>query len=98
MEPDPWADTPSDRATEINRNRQKTYGDPTPNMELFARLISAYFDIPVSAEDATMVMILLKVMRERQSGFDVVYPDNRVDICGWTNVLEQVERSHATVD
>jgi hypothetical protein len=31
---------PSAKATEINKARQKVYGDPTPNMEVFAGLLS----------------------------------------------------------
>jgi hypothetical protein len=81
---------PGFKATAVNVQRQDTYGDPTPNMEMFAELLQAYFGWDVSVEDACMVMILLKVMREKQSDFDVDYEDNRIDICGWTNVLHQV--------
>lgn len=94
---DSWDDSPSERAATINRERTAVYGDPTPNMEMFARLLGAYFDIPVSAEDAAIVMVLVKIMREKQGGFRLGYTDNRDDICGWTNVLDQVVRSHALV-
>ena len=85
---------PSAKATEINKARQSTYGDPTPNMEMFAALLSAIFGIRVSAEDASLVCVLLKVMREKQSGFNPDYPDNVDDICGWSNVLYKVKEAH----
>ena len=81
---------PGFKATAINVERQDTYGDPSPNMEMFAALLTAYFGWEVSPEDGCMVLVLLKVMREKQSDFRTDYEDNRVDICGWTNVLHQV--------
>ena len=87
---------PGFKATAINVERQDTYGDPTPNMEMFAALLEGYFGWEVSAEDACMVMVLLKVMREKQSGFDIDYEDNRIDIAGWTNVLHQVVDAHGS--
>jgi hypothetical protein len=91
-------DLPSTVATEVNKIRQSTYGDPTPNMEMLARLWSAFLGVPISAEDASQMMVLLKIMREKQSGYRVDYPDNAVDQCGWTNVLFQVKESHARQD
>jgi hypothetical protein len=41
-----------------------------------------------------MVCVLLKVMREKQSGFNPDYPDNVDDICGWSNVLYKVKEAH----
>jgi len=61
-------------------------------MEVFARLLSAYFAIEVLPEDAVMVCILLKMMREKQGGFQTDYRDNLIDICGWANVLEKVKQ------
>lgn len=88
---------PSTKATEINKQRQKTYGDPTPNMEVFADLLMGYgFRVDgrmPTAEDATMVCILLKIMREKQSRFKLDYPDNVDDICGWANVLYKAKES-----
>jgi hypothetical protein len=80
----------------VNRERQGTYGDPTPNMELLADLWSAFLGIPLSAEDASLMLVLLKVMREKQSGYKVDYPDNVVDVVGWANVLYRVKRTHAS--
>lgn len=85
---------PSAEAAKINRERHVTYGDPTPNMEMLANLWSSYLGVRVSAEDASLMLVLLKVMREKQSGFNADYPDNSIDICGWTNVLHQVKEAH----
>jgi hypothetical protein len=60
---------------------------------MFARLLGAYFHMVITPEDATMVCILLKIMREKQSNFDPDYPDNVDDICGWANVLYKVKEA-----
>jgi hypothetical protein len=90
---------PGFKATATNIERMGVYGDPTPNMEMFARLLNALFEehlrIPLNAEDATMVMVLVKIMREKRSDYSQSYDDNRVDVAGWINILHQVIERHA---
>ena len=85
---------PSEKAAEINRDRMATYGTPVPNYQLFASFLEVYFGIPVSAEDAVVVVVLLKIVREKQGGFDPSYRDNLEDICGFMNVLHKVKEAH----
>lgn len=95
MPPDTWDGyLPSAEAESINRARMANYGDPTPNMEMFAGFLTVLFGHPVSAEQAAMVMVLLKVMREVQSGFSLDQLDHSEDICGFVNVLYKVKEAH----
>lgn len=80
-------DLPSEKATEINKDRMKVYGSPAPNMVMFAALISPILGIEVKPEQAAMILVQLKVMREVQGDFPLDYPDNLEDMAGFTNVL-----------
>jgi hypothetical protein len=85
---------PSDAASKINRDRQQIYGDPTPNMEVLAALISPILGVEVSAEQAAMILVQVKVMREVCGGYDPEYNDNLEDVCGFVNVLYKVKEAH----
>lgn len=96
---DPWDGyLPSEVASAINRDRMAKYGDPRPNYVVFAGMLSAYFGIKVTPEDAVAVMMLLKIMREKCGGFLVDYNDNLEDICGFANVLHVVKERRAPAD
>lgn len=84
-----WDDPtlPSARATEINKERRKTYGDPTPNMVFLASRWTTLIGHYISPQMAAMMLVDLKIMREVQAGFPLDYSDNLDDICGWTNVV-----------
>src|SRR5215471_6574370 len=84
---------PSDKATAINRNRGTIYGHPADNMAVFAALISPILGIEVSACQAAMILVQLKVMREVQADYPIDYPDNLEDMCGFTNVLFQTKEA-----
>lgn len=87
---------PSEKAADINRDRMETYGDPRGNYEVFADLISPIVGVKVTPEQAVMVMLQLKIMREVCGGFKLGYNDNLEDICGFANVLHVVkERGQA---
>jgi Domain of unknown function (DUF6378) len=91
------ADLPSEKATEINRARERTYGHPAYNMRVFAKLISPVvfpdLDREVTPEQAAMILVQLKVMREVQGDYPVGYPDNLEDICGFVNVLYKTKEA-----
>ena len=102
---DIWDDpeVPSVKATEINRSRMKTHGSPVTNMEIFADLISpiVYPDEPdrwVTAPQAAMIALQLKVMREVAADYPIDYPDNLDDICGWANVIYQSKEARRGSD
>ena len=86
---------PSEKAADINRERMATYGDPRPNYEIFAKLISPIVGVDVTPEQAVLIMMQLKIMREICGGFIVGYNDNLEDICGFSNVLHVVKERGA---
>lgn len=81
------ADLPSRKATRINVDRMSTYGHPYSSHKLIASLWSAYLGIPLEVEDVSVLMILAKVAREKVGGFNLDYPDNVDDVCGFANTL-----------
>jgi Domain of unknown function (DUF6378) len=96
-------DLPSMKATQHNRDRMQSYGSPVPNMVMFAQLITPIvypnIDFEVTPEQAAMILVQLKVMREVQGGYPLEYPDHLEDVGGWVNVLYQCkEARRATTD
>jgi hypothetical protein len=85
---------PSAAAADINRDRESIYGNPTPNYEWLAKFMELVLECDVTAEQAAMVMIGLKIMREVEAGYPVDYKDNLEDICGFVNVLYKVKEAH----
>ena len=71
----------------IYGDREKTYGAPTKNLNQISRLWSMYLDHPVSAQDVCMMMILLKVARQKNN----YTRDNLVDICGYAALNSRLE-------
>lgn len=94
-DPDMWEGyLPSERASEINRERQEIYGDPTPNIEWLAGFMELVLPCKVSPQQAAMVLVGLKIMREVQADYPLDYKDNLEDICGYVNVLYKVKEAH----
>lgn len=85
---------PSDKASEVNRERAATYGSATVNMEGFALMATFVFGVEVTAEQCAMYEVLKKCVREHHSGYKPDYTDTTVDICGWSNVLHMVKEDH----
>lgn len=85
---------PSERATEVVKERGKTYGSPSPIAVTTSLLWNGWLYIdgteevihPISPTDVEMMMALHKIARERHSHVD----DNLTDICGYINVYDVV--------
>jgi hypothetical protein len=67
----------------INGERAKNYGEPQQSFENIAKLWSVYLGIDISVTDVSMLMILLKVSRNRTGQ---QHRDNFVDICGYAGL------------
>lgn len=71
-------------------DRQKDYGHPFDAFVIVAKLFTALLDKklkePITAEEATLLLVLLKVAREGNAP----KRDNRVDIAGYAKVLDLV--------
>ena len=76
--------------------RQSAYGHPLDNMERTAQIFGAILGVPVTAEQAALCMVGLKLARECNKH---TY-DNIVDIAGYAEVLwmviEERERRAST--
>jgi len=75
----------ADRIT--SQDRQKDYGHPLDDYRRTAKLWSAVLGVEVTASQAILCMILLKVSRECNKH----KRDNLVDVAGYAKCLEQVE-------
>lgn len=67
----------------INGQRAQDYGEPQQSFENIARMWSTYLHTEITVTDVGMMMILLKVSRNRR-GIDK--QDNFVDICGYASL------------
>lgn len=70
----------------VDGERQEQHGDPIPNMERFAGLLSAYFGIPVTAHDAAWVQGLFKIARSKANPS---HEDNYDDLEGYTEIARR---------
>lgn len=71
----------------VNGPRQTDYGTPLDNWSRTAALWSAYLGVSVSAEQAAMCMVLVKVAREANRP----QRDNLVDGAGYFAVIEKIQ-------
>lgn len=71
----------------IHGPRQQDYGGPLESFERIAALWSAYLGVPLEAEDAANLLILLKVARAKQ-GF---HRDSYVDVAGYAGCAELIQ-------
>jgi hypothetical protein len=71
----------------VNGPRQADYGTPLDNWSRTAALWSAYLGVTVTAEQAAMCMVLVKVAREANRP----NRDNLVDGAGYFGVVEKIQ-------
>lgn len=78
-------------------SRSRDYGHPLPNHERIAAIWSAILsDIllrPMTAEQAALCMIGMKVAREANAS----KRDNLVDICGYVRCLELIQEERERI-
>lgn len=72
----------------INGQRQIDYGDAKALFKNLAILQSHYMGHAVKPAECVVFMILLKLMRFRNSGF--THRDSLVDLAGYVGLLERV--------
>ena len=70
----------------VSGDRQNDYGHPYDNWTQTAALWSPILGVEVTAEQALMCMIAVKIVRELHKPTR----DNRVDMAGYANCLDMV--------
>jgi|SRR5690606_4599060 len=75
-----------DEAKKVVYERNAAYGQPEDNFAITAELWSAYLGVPIQPEDVGMMMILLKVAREKYQHKH----DNLVDIAGYAECVARL--------
>jgi hypothetical protein len=83
-------DLPSERATEIVKDRQATYGHPAMVYSIVAAFWSQVFRIEVSTNQVAECLALVKHAREINANYPPDYRDNRDDMAGFANVAQMV--------
>ena len=82
----------SDLLVEANKlvggDRQKDYGDKVDNHSNIAKLWSAYLDIPVTAHDVALMMVLLKMARTK---LGAVSRDTYVDMAAYGAIAGEIK-------
>lgn len=82
----------SDLLVEANKlvggDRQKDYGDKVENHSNIAKLWSAYLDIPVTAHDVALMMVLLKMARTK---LGAVSRDTYVDMTAYGAIAGEIK-------
>lgn len=75
----------------VYSSRQASYGAPEDSFATTAALWSAYLGTPIRPEDVGMMMILIKVARERYQH----KKDNLVDIAGYAECVARLHEKSA---
>lgn len=78
----------------INGDRNDAYGHPLEDFSRVARLWSVALEKEISAEQAILCMILLKVSREMHKHKD----DTLVDVAGYATCLQKVIEKRRETD
>lgn len=71
----------------INGDRQDMYGNPEDSFKLIAKYWSTYLEVDITARDATLMMVLFKLAREKNQH----KRDNIVDAAGYLGILGDME-------
>ena len=71
----------------VGGDRARTHGDKTENHSNIALLWSAYLGVPITAAQAAIMMVLLKVARTKAGSLN---RDDFVDMAGYAGVAGEV--------
>lgn len=75
------------RGAAVVEERVSIYGSPVENMERIAQAFSAVLGVPVTPVQASMLFVVLKVVRESQGEH---LDDNLDDIEGYVEIARRV--------
>lgn len=72
----------------VRNSRKSQYGHPRDNLRHTAELWAAYLGVPVTNEDVSMMMVLLKISRQK---IGERKRDNLVDMAGYVQTIEEMD-------
>lgn len=79
-----------DAATGVVCGREESYGSPSVNFSVIARMWSDYLgDVNITPHDVAMLMILLKIARAKATRHTPVV-DNFVDMAGYAACAAEI--------
>jgi len=89
----------TDAANIVDKDRERTYGDPGRNVRTIAALWTDWLrargalahDTFVSPDDVCAMMVMLKLARLAN---DPTHRDSQVDACGYLRLMERIQRSN----
>jgi hypothetical protein len=76
----------------VGGDRARQHGDALAAHNTVAALWSAYLGTPITARDAALMMVLLKVARTKTGAFNL---DDYVDAAGYAGIAVEVARRDA---
>lgn len=74
----------------IHGEREEEYGDAGELFADWARMFSAYVGVEVNGRDMCVAMVMLKMLRYRNSGYK--HWDSLVDMAGYVGLFERIGR------
>jgi hypothetical protein len=72
----------------VQGQREKDYGDKKENHNNIAKLWSAYLDIPITAHDVALMMVLLKMARTK---LGQVSRDTYIDMSAYSAIAGEIK-------
>ena len=67
----------------ITQDRASTHGEAENNFNVIAELWSCYLNVPITEDDFSAMMILMKLGRIKGNP---THADNWIDICGYSAI------------
>mgnify|MGYP003135142515 CR=1 FL=1 len=72
----------------VQGQREKDYGDKKENHNNIAKLWSAYLDVPITAHDVALMMVLLKMARTK---LGQVSEDTYIDMSAYGAIAGEIK-------
>ena len=72
----------------VQGQREKDYGDKKENHNNIAKLWSAYLDVPITAHDVAIMMVLLKMARTK---LGQVSRDTYIDMSAYSAIAGEIK-------
>ena len=72
----------------VGTDRQKDYGDKVKNHNNISKLWSSYLDVPITAHDVAIMMVLLKIARTK---LGAISKDTYIDMAAYGAIAGEIK-------